>query len=541
MSLFSWPKSSSLLKRKSTEPDSERSVGGLPVKRVSAPQDAPDIMNALQGGGMLNFVRPREFPLQVYDIIYNLTLTNPDMRQAVGHVVQLGNTGHILKLEAPSDNQIEAMVQRIEDRSEIMMPFTSGTDGLVNSLFAQAARSGAVSTEWVPTNKLDGVDKVFFVPVSQIRWVSRQDGMGYYPVQVPPTGIFKADSNAIVLNPATFYYANIETLENSPYAVPPMLAALESIGVQKVMLKSIHKVLRKLGLMGLIAYKMAPPAKRGGESEDKYQERCLAYLSKVSDQLKDNFNEGIVTGFQKAFDFEVQSVTGDARGIKEIFQMNEEQLFSGIGADPAMHGRTYSTTETYASVVYSKMASQLAIYQRLVADALEFGWGLDLTLAGMPGEIEVEFNSTQSLRNLQEAQTRMIEIANAEALYMGGVIDQNEKARVLGYNTPAEAEPRQDPNAGDKNISQRPNTGGGADNSKKNPKSSQPKEHQVKFEFNQAFRKYYPVRDPIFLSAMPNNMTKQMADTHDHAEDDPELEKRYRRYLQAASDPAGCS
>lgn len=530
------------LKRKSTaEPKSD--LGGLPVTRVSAPQDNPNLLGMVSNG-MFDFIRPKHFPVEVYDIITNLTLLNPDLRQAVGHVVQLGNTGHILSLEAPTDTQIEAMVQRIEDRAEIMMPFTSGTDGLVNGLFAQVARVGAISTEWVPNRKLDGIDKIFFVPVSQIRWVSRKDGMGYYPVQVPPQTVLGAPSNGIVLNPRTHYYANMETMENSPYAIPPMIASLEAIGIQKTMLKNIHKVMKKMGIMGLIAYKMAPPERKGGETEEKYQARCLEYLKRTSEQLKDNFNEGIVTGFQKAFDFEVQSVTGDAKGIKEIFQMNEEQLFSAIGADPAMHGRTYSTTETYASVVFSKMASQLANYQRLVADCLEFGWGLDLALAGMPGEIEVEFNSTQSLRNLQEAQTRMIEIANAEALYQGGTIDQNEKARLLGYNVPALAEPIPDPTltgAGDKNISQRPNTGGGADNSKKNPKTKQPKENAAKFGYNRAFHKYYPVSDPIFLATVPEVAKNVLQLAHDHQETDPQLDDRYRRYLQGPGDTAGAS
>lgn len=529
--------------RKSTDPNKD--LGGLPLNRISAPQDEAGLFDNLRGG-MLDFVRPKHFPVEVYDILTNLTLMNADLRQAIGHVVQLGNTGHILKLEAPSDAQIEAMVKRIEDRSEIMLPYTTGTDGLVNGMFTQAARTGALSLEWVPSNKLDGIDKIFFVPVSQIRWVTRPDGMGYYPVQVPPNGILGKPGNAIVLNPRTFYYANLETMENSPYAVPPMIAALEPISVQKTMLKNIHKIMKKMGIMGLIAYKMAPPEKRGGETDERFKERCMEYLVKVSAQLKESFSEGIVTGFKGAFDFDVQSITGDAKGIKEIFQMNEEQLFSAIGADPAMHGRTYSTTETYASVVFSKMASQLGNYQRMVADGLEFGWGLDLTLAGLPGGIEVEFNSTQSLRNLQEAQTRMIEIANAEALYQGGVIDQGEKARKLGYNVPARSEPIPDPaaagNPGDKNVQQRPNTGGGADNSKKNPKSSQPKENQVKFSYHKHFNKYYPMSDPIFLDTVPEaakNIVTLAKD--DHQESDPELDKRYRRYLQEPSASTGAS
>jgi hypothetical protein len=508
-------------------------LGGLPVKRVSVPEDTASVLGNY-GSQDYSFVMPKKWPLEIYDVMLDLTLTNPDLRQAVGHIVNLGNTGHILGVNGDSDVAIESAVKRIEDNADQVFPYSGGPDGLINALFAQIARMGATSTEWVPKNDLSGVDKVFLVPVGQIRWVPRKNFMGYYPVQTPKNMMAMIGAPTFIkLNERTYHYANLEALEDSPYAVPMFLAAIKPVTLQRAMVENLHKIIRKLGILGLCSYKVEPPPQKPGESQEKYHARCKVYLAEVVEDIKKGFGDGIAAGFKGAFEFDVASVTGDARGVSDIFKMNEEQLFSAIGADPAMHGRTYSTTETYASVVYSKMISQLQNIQRMVAHSLEFGWNLDLLMAGNSAGINVTFKSSNALSNLQEAQAEMIDIANAEALYMGGVIDQNEKARRLGYEYPDQAEPRMDPNAKDKNLDQRPKTGGGTDNTQKNVKKKQPKEQtSVKFVFDQAMKRYYHAPDaPLVI----NTASAQMfADEHDK-EPDPELEAKFRRYLRRAS------
>lgn len=525
------------------DPTQKAGVGGLPIKRISLPDDL-NLLNLLQGN-MYSYVTPRQWPLEIYALIENLTLNNPDLRQAVDHIIKLGNTGHTISIEAdPSSSAaIDAAVSRIEDVSEYIYPYATGPDGLINALFGQIARMGATSSEWVPKVDLSGIDKVFQVPVRQIRWVPRADLMGYTPAQAPTSGVLATGILSqrafplVALNPRTFYYANLETLEGSPYAIPPLIAALEPIAMQRAMIKNIHRVIKKLGIMGLCSYKVEPPAAHPGENEAVYQSRCLAYLQEITAQIKDSFADGIAAGFKGAFEFEVNGVTGDARGIADIFKMNEEQLFSAISADPAMHGRTYSTTETYASVVYSKMISQLTTVQKMVACVLKFGWGLDLLLAGIPVGLCVDFKASNALSNLQESQARMIDIANAAALYQEGIVDQQQKAQLLGYEQAALDAPLPDPSlAGDKNLDQRPKTGGGTDNTTKNPKKKQPKEqskrsHQlVKFEYHSFMKKYYPVRDVAIIDTL--------VATLDDKKIDPAMAEKYRRYLQRSSPAA---
>jgi hypothetical protein len=514
---------------------------GLPMKRVSLPSDSADLMNIAKTSGPVPFVNPKKFPVEIYEILGYLTMFNPDLRQAVKHVVELGNTGHLLTVEADTESAIDAVVDRVEMQSNRIYPFAAGVDGLVNAYFSQIIRFGATSSEWVPNNTLTGVDRVFMVPVRTIRWILRKDLMGYDPVQKPENQIVYDPENFIKLNPRTYHYMNLETDEDSPYAVPPFLAAIGPVAIQKMMTDNIRKIIKKLGIMGVATYAVDPPAQRPGESDTDYNIKCLAYLDQMATQLQGTFSEGLAIGFKGAFDFDVTSVTGDARGVSEIFNLNEQQLFSAIGSDPAMHGRTYQTTETYASVMYSKMISQLRNTQLIVAHSLQFGFGLDLMLAGIPAKgLNIAFRPSQALNNLQESQAEMIDIANASALYNEGIIGQDEKAHRLGYQKADQDEPRPDPSlAQDKNLTQRPNTGGGSDNKEKASSTTkkQPKESQkVVFELTGTGR-YKHVVDMNYLDLKGKTLPVTLAEEPKEPVPD---DNHFRRYLRRDHRDAGC-
>jgi hypothetical protein len=69
-------------------------------------------------------------------------------------------------------------------------------------------------------------------------------------------------------------------------------------------------------------------------------------------------------------------------GVYELNRMSEEQVFSGMGTYPAFHGRTDSTTETFADVVYYMLTAQVANMQRVVKRRQELTYMLDLGSAG---------------------------------------------------------------------------------------------------------------------------------------------------------------
>jgi hypothetical protein len=132
--------------------------------------------------------------------------------------------------------------------------------------------------------------------------------------------------------------------------------------------------------------------------------------------------------------FEHFNVSADARGGSDLFNQNEQQVFSGLGTQPALHGRTYSTTETYAGVVYNMLVTDSLNIQRLPKRRMEKTYKLDLFLQGIMVEsISLNFNKTQSLNPLNDANVEKINIETAKMKVDMGMISLDQAAQENGY------------------------------------------------------------------------------------------------------------
>ncbi len=422
------------------QPPEEIDPGSLPVGRISTDnvtfgQLLRELVNEM------NTINPA-FPLGYLEAMQSLSLVNPDVAQMVDNIVHLGNTGHKVMVQA---NTEEAEIEILTELNRFVTTAFNhygGMDGFINSSLAQIARGGAVSIEWVVDDALTGLDQVVFVPLKDIRFIFDGEIGQYIPYQ-KTNDLSERDSGLIRLNTQTYQYFPLQVLDNSPYAIPPILSALESIVIQRDIIKNLRFISKKMGLLGFVNFLVRAPKQVPGETADKYVARCQAFLDEQAERLKHNYRDGIAVGFMDSFSVEHHSITGDARGAKDLFEMNEQQVFSGLKADPALHGRTYSTTETYASVVYEKMLSITTNYQRIAKNVLEYGCKLHLRLAGLSyDDFWVEFEPSQSLNSERDEDTYGTKLNNLKLLYDQGIIDQNQFAQEAGYDAPAEVEPR---------------------------------------------------------------------------------------------------
>ncbi|MCK4577217.1 MAG: hypothetical protein KAU50_00415, partial [Candidatus Marinimicrobia bacterium] len=289
-------------------------------------------------------------PPSYLDQITRIAVVNPDMSQAVANWVALGNPGHDLIITGDRHN-VETAYKRLNAKARDLARHTAGIDGLINKYLEQVALTGAISSEDVVRLGSDpGVDQVVIVPAAQIRF--RQEHNEYVPYQL-------VDRQEVRLNPVTYRYLAHMTIENSPYAKPPMIAALEPILDQRAMKKNLQYVIKKFGLFGLISAAVKPPRREMSETAGEYRQRVQEHLSGVLEAFKKNFHEGLAV-YSDDIKVERTNITSDARGIQELFRLNEEQVFSGLGSDPSMHGRTYSKTESYARVVYNLLLNHAA-------------------------------------------------------------------------------------------------------------------------------------------------------------------------------------
>jgi hypothetical protein len=366
----------------------------------------------------------------------HLWIFNPDFSQYVANVVNLANTGHKVIVDAASAQKAEAAAARLNEAASRIYQLGAGVDGLINDEVSQVAWSGAVSSEDVVDFANRRVDSVVLVPVEQIRF-RYLDGR-YQPFQQPLSilGLERSQLGLIPLNEATYHYYALQRVDNSPYAKPPATAAVAPIsGPQTDMLANIKYIAQKFGLLGLISVACAPPGKKPGETDNEWHARLKTYLKKMSSALEPFLSKGLLVHFNDQ-KINTSSVAGDARGADAIFTLNEQQVITAFNQYPAFFGRTDSTTETYAWVVYQFMLAQAGNVQRLVKRRREATSRLDLRLGGVEvAGVSYQFNRAHSLKPLEEAQAAEQLFQTAKGKAECGMISPDEAAQECGYES----------------------------------------------------------------------------------------------------------
>lgn len=368
-----------------------------------------------------------------------LWLYNPDVSQYVANIVNLGNPGHSLAVDARNDSVAESAVERLNESAARIYTHGVGVDGLLNQYLTSVAWSGAISSEDVVNLRGGRVEKVVLVPVEQIRFRYNAELDDYEPYQQSGTFSPGRDRDRsfglIKLNRQTYKYYALQTVENSPYAKPPATAAVEAIvNGQAPIMENIQYMAQKVGLMGLVSASVMPPPKQANETEAEYHIRATAYLQRVRDRLSD-FSKGLLVTFRDQ-KIEHTPVTTGAQGVYDLNRMSEEQVFSGLGAMPGFHGRTDATTETFADVVYYLLTAQVANMQRIVTRRQERTYILDLRLGGIDVDaVSVTFNKAHSRNAKAEADTDQVRQSTVLEKVKSGLISPDEGAQELGYES----------------------------------------------------------------------------------------------------------
>lgn len=363
-------------------------------------------------------------PFELIDDIEKLVLTTPDLSQAVERTISFANTGHSVELVGLPNSQLEAATEALESFAKNAFKPAAGIDSMVDALFRQMTIRGALSAEAVPEADFSGIRKIVLVPVKQVRF-KRDDRNDYKPYQI-------GTGEDVDLNENQYMYIPLQRNEDSPYGIPPFVAALDTARNQKDFMDRIKEVIKKIGLLGFIHVKKRPPA-NNNESPDEYKKRLKKNLDEFAKSLRTNFSSGVLASYDDVA-VDHKTVTGDARGAAELFQIGEEQLASGIDMDPSLLGRNYSTTETYAGVVYESFLSKLRGRQRIVKRFLEKVYWLHLVLKGYKvNKVRVTFNPSRSLNPQTDAQAENFRLLNIQLKENAGWIDSDQAAREAGY------------------------------------------------------------------------------------------------------------
>ena len=372
-----------------------------------------------------------------YPFLQNLSLAIQDM-------VQLTNTGHNIYFDNSTPApMVKKMRDEINTAGKEWVPGGAGTNSLVNKFLTQLLVGGAMSAEWVPNELLDGLDQVALLNPETIEIsVNKRGKFVFYqkPLIVPIDRLAK--ENLIKLNPLTYKYVAMGGDTEDPRGIPPLVSALEDLGIQRDMMKNIRFIIKQVGILGFIELLMDKPTQNGKENEVSYEARLKRLLTEAKTNLTKGTSDGVLVGFQDDHEYNFHSTSANISGLDSLYGLNQKMVANGLKYSGSFLGTTEST-DTNITIVFTKMLSQLKNMQLLVKTMLEFGYTLHLRLKGYNFKnLTVEFNPSTISDDLKLQQAMEIKIRNHRTLYSDGIISLEEYADALGYEKPDQAKPR---------------------------------------------------------------------------------------------------
>lgn len=423
-------------------------TGGAPSVDPMAQDTTSKIYQVLDG----QIVIGPAFNLEAIPKIRGLVKINPDMSQAFSDTVALINTGiHEIKFDkSVTPEQAQEMRRYIYDQFRKFGSGMAGIHGHMNKMASQMLVGGAISNEWVPNRDYTEIVNLIYLNPENVAWVRKRNR--YYPYQrvthniVTASGRFKPNTNTGInlkkLNPNTYKYYGILSDEDTPYGIPPYMGALSPIETQDDMIANIKFIMKCLGFLGYAEGLIEKPSQNDNESDAAYKARLDNLLKDFSEVLKDGMANGSMAGFKDDHEFNFNSTSQNTGNADSLWDINEQQVSSGLKFDGAFLGRS-DASESSITILLTKMLAILNSFQAHMVENLEYGMTLMLRFKGYKfKEIKVELNKSTISDTLKSQQAQEIKIRNLRTLYMDGIINLDTYAATMGYPEADQDEPR---------------------------------------------------------------------------------------------------
>lgn len=428
-------------------PDSAAKAKGktTPAGRQSIPPYQRGILNIIAHLGKEYRAIVPTFQREMIPIIRKLVMFNADFGQALQNIVALGNTGHLIYFDksVPEEQQAK-MRDHILNKHKEWASGQAGADGVVNRMFSQIMIGGALSNEWVPNQKLNGIEALIMVNPEDIVFVLDDRMTQYIPFQ-RTWGLMGTEgfTNMVQLNTNTYRYYALNGDGEVPYGFPPYMTALDALETQESMHTNIAYVVKKMGLMGFLECYIEEPEQMEDEDDVTYIARLTGLLETAKGQVDQGMANGTIVGFKDKHEFKYNSIAKDFDKSVELYKQNELQMFSGLKSDATLAGRDYNSSESQITVLFMKMLAELKNIQNIVKCNLEFGYALELRLAGFQFDnLRVTFNKSTIQDDLKAQQAQEYKIKNLTAQYLLGLISTQQLAHELGYEDTDQPTPR---------------------------------------------------------------------------------------------------
>lgn len=424
-------------------------MGGMPIGEPGQRSSIPDLNGSFFAGQTRTEITP-ETPREFLALLEKLARTNEDVGYALDNIVQLANTPHDIEFADDVPDEVQREVRlKISKAEPGWYQNSSGTRSLKADLLTQTVINGALSAEAVPNERLDDIKQVYRLAPKHVVQVYNRETELYEIFQ--RTGVTHGNNledsfnGLIKLNDFKYKYIAWRRFTDSPYGSPPFFSAIRSLLTRDNMIKNFESIMDKLGMLGFLNVTVTPPEKKSAETDKQYMDRSKQYLQTyVVPQIQKTLGQGFVAGFKGAHEFEMAGNKMNTQGAGDLLKIIDLIVFSGLKQDPNMLGRQFSVTETFGRVILTKLTSQVTDYQQIVDAFYCHLYRMYVMLQGMDPSIIKNVKSRQPLIQDQKkvADARKVEIENADSLYNQGVISQQERANMLGFDQPDQMEPR---------------------------------------------------------------------------------------------------
>lgn len=283
-------------------------------------------------------------PWAALDYIEMVATYNPDYSQAIDNIMTLSNPDWDIFVTGAKRSAVR-IKGRIEEKSLTIQKSFGGLNGLIDKLLKQAATYGAMCGEWLISEDLTDVVDFADINPKLIRffwednhWAPYQKVNFFQMQEALKSGQKIRQGNFVKLNETTFHYYAFNSYPQSPYGVPPFLAALPHISTQQDMLFNMSQVVKKVGMLGVVDIVVEQLNMMPGETVETFKARAVAYLEEYATAMEQMMTQGGIAHFDDA-EVKAQSISGNAAGATAIFKQNEELLFSGLKSMPSVQGR----------------------------------------------------------------------------------------------------------------------------------------------------------------------------------------------------------
>ncbi|WP_016756165.1 hypothetical protein [Leptospira santarosai] len=380
-----------------------------------------------------------DYPLDMIPILSKLALINPDFNQSLKRTIFLMNTGFDWELEGASQTVVEAARREIED-------WFDTHPGITNKLIRQTAIMGVISAEAVPSFELDSIETVQLIPVSKVRFrkekIEGENGLVRYrfaPHQILENG------SSLPLNPEIYTYEALETEEDNPYGIPPAIAAIRSMFTQARGMENVEKSTKKWGLLGFLSVILSKFRPDPGTDLKNISRLQKEYLRSAAKDIEKAVESGLLVG-SDGTKIDHHAITSEkSSGLRDVMQIIEEQLSSGMDTDLFILGRPTSVTETYAKVSSKLFLMKGENLRHPTKRFLEKTMTLHLRMRGFRfTRLKANWKTGRSLNPDEDALARKtneeaenIRTQRLISLYNEGVIDLDMLAGLHGYEKAA--------------------------------------------------------------------------------------------------------